>query len=42
MSEENPSNLANNSVLIALLGEISNSLKDINETLISIEKIMEK
>ena len=42
MSEENPSNLANNSVLIALLGEISNSLYNINIELKNIREVMEK
>ena len=33
---------ANNAVVVALLGQISKNLSDINDTLISIEKRLEK
>jgi len=42
MSEENPSNLANNSALIALLEEISNNLFNIHKELQNIRAVMEK
>jgi len=42
MSDEKDLILANNSVLIALLGEISNELRNIHIELKNIREVMEK